>query len=83
MGHALSMYRADAEDVARGEELLALAPVGIAKNIRSGGYRRREIVHELVANLFALLMARRKAGGTGKPDWLEEQLWNLVTRTTR
>ena len=82
-GHALSLHRADADDVARGEQLLALAPPGIAENIRSGSYRHREVTHELVANLFALLLARRKAGGEGKPDWLEEQLWNLVTKMTR
>ena len=46
--HALSVVRATADDVANGERLLGLAPVGVAKVIRRGGYRRSEYIHELV-----------------------------------
>jgi len=81
-GHALSVHRTENDDISKGAQLLTIAPRGIAENIRSGGYRRREITHELVANLFALLMARRRAGGDGKPEWLEDELWNLMKKTT-
>ena len=81
-GHALSMDRADAGDVLAGARLLALAPPGIAKLIRDADYRTRETTHELVAEVFAILMARRRRGQTGQPEWLESEIWKLVKRVT-
>ncbi len=81
-GHALSLDRADNDEIKRGPKLLELAPPGIAENVRSGCYVPSQVTHELVANLFATLTARRQAGGEGKPEWLEEQLWTLVKKTT-
>lgn len=36
-GHALSVVRAETEDVADGEQLLALAPPGVGERIRRAG----------------------------------------------
>ncbi|MCA1681216.1 MAG: hypothetical protein LC777_20880 [Actinobacteria bacterium] len=79
-GHALSMARATADDVLDGERLLGLAPSGIAETIRRAGYLRGEFTHELVAETYALLMARRRRGGTGKPGWLHNDIWALIRR---
>lgn len=68
--HALSIVRATHDDVSAGERLLALAPAGIAAFVRRGGYRRIDYTHELVAEIFALLMSRRRHGQTGQPAWL-------------
>ena len=79
-GHALSLARATPEDVSDGERRLSLAPPGIAKVIRSAGYRRGEYTHELVAETYALLMARRRRGEGGKPAWLNDEIWALMRR---
>lgn len=81
-GHALALNRASGEDVANGRRLLDGAPTGVSQFIRAARYRNREVTHELVAEMYALLMARRRRGATDKPKWLEEDLWELVTRTT-
>lgn len=81
-GHALSLDRADADDVSRGQELLELAPSGIAEGVRAGNYRRAEVTHELIAEIYAVLMARRRRGFGGQPPWLENDLWEIVVRTT-
>jgi hypothetical protein len=81
-GHALSIHRATDADVAAGERLLEQAPDGIAENVRSGDYRARAITHELVAEIYATLMARRRRGHGGKPEWLTDNLWSLVRRAT-
>ena len=64
-GHALSVKRATDEDVGDGHRLLAKAPPGVANFIRGGGYRPRDYTHELVADIYALLMLRRRRGQTG------------------
>jgi hypothetical protein len=61
-GHALSVGRATEGDVEAGLSLLKRAPAGIAETIRGGGYGSREITHELVAEIYAILMARRRRG---------------------
>jgi hypothetical protein len=81
-GHALSLDRATQEDVSEGPSLLRHAPGGIAETIRGGGYGSREITHELVAEIYALLMARRRRGVGGKPPWLADDLWALIVRVT-
>jgi hypothetical protein len=80
-GHALSVHRTSKKSVAAGPRLLELAPRGVAENVRSGGYRDNELTHELVAEMYAILLARRQRGSTGQPEWLDDEIWNLVTQT--
>lgn len=79
---ALSVVRATPEDVADGERLLGLAPSGVSGIIRRGGYRRREYTHELVAEIYALLMSRRRRGQRGQPLWLDNEIYDLVRRVS-
>lgn len=81
-GHALGMTRCSPEDVAAGARLLGLAPEGVREGIRGGGYRATEYTHELVAETYALLMARRLRKRFGKPPWLDDEIYNLVKRVT-
>jgi hypothetical protein len=79
-GHALSIDRAGEEDIAAGERYLALLPDGLAKFIRQAGYRRREYTHEIVAEVYAILMIWRRQGKTGRPPWLHPEVSGLVRR---
>jgi hypothetical protein len=79
-GHALSIDRAGEEDIAAGERYLALLPDGLAKFIRQAGYRRREYTHEIVAEIYAILMIWRRQGKTGRPPWLHSEVYELVRR---
>jgi hypothetical protein len=79
-GHALAFHRATSEDVSRGQELLALAPPSMAENVRSADYRQREYTHEIVAEVYALLINRRRRGATGRPPWLSTEIYELVRR---
>lgn len=79
-GHALAFHRATSEDVAKGSEMLALVPASMAGNVRSADYRQREYTHEIVAEVYALLMIRRRRGTTGRPPWLAEKIYELVRR---
>jgi hypothetical protein len=81
-GHALGMTRCSPEDVAAGARLLDLAPEGVREGIRDGGYRATEYTYELVAETYALLMARRHRKGFGKPPWLDDEIYSLVKRVT-
>ncbi|MFI5009907.1 MAG: hypothetical protein ACHQDY_06505 [Solirubrobacterales bacterium] len=81
-GHALGMTRCSPEDVAAGARLLDLAPEGVREGIRSGGYRVTEYTHELVAETYALLMARRHRKRLGRPSWLDDEIYSLVKRVT-
>jgi hypothetical protein len=80
--HALSVVRATRDDIADGERLLALAPDGVADVVRRGGYRRVEYTHELVAEIYALLMSRRRRGQRGQPSWLGGEIYDLVRRVS-
>ncbi len=80
--HALAVVRAGWDDVAAGERLLELAPEGIRRFIRQAGYRRGEYTHELVAEIYALLMSRRRRGQTGQPAWLDDEIYELVRRVS-
>ncbi|MFY9468515.1 MAG: hypothetical protein WAP37_00135 [Solirubrobacterales bacterium] len=79
-GHALSLDRATDDDVRRGPELLRLAPAGISSLVRQGGYRRGQYTHELVANAFSVLMARRLMGGSGRPGWMRVEIYEMIER---
>lgn len=79
-GHALAFHRATSEDVSRGQEFLELAPPSMAENVRSADYRQREFTHEIVAEVYALLISRRRRGATGRPAWLSAEIYELVRR---
>jgi hypothetical protein len=81
-GHALSVVRCSQEDVAGGRKLLERTPTGLRESIRQAGYRSTEYTHELVAETYALLLARRRRGATGRPSWLDSEIYNLVKRVT-
>jgi hypothetical protein len=81
-GHALSIVRCAQEDVAAGRKLLDLAPPGIRDGIRQAGYRSVDYTHELVAETYALLLARRRRGATGRPPWLDSEIYSLLKRVT-
>jgi hypothetical protein len=81
-GHALSLARCSHEDVAAGGKLLELAPAGVRENIRSAGYRSKDYTHEIVAETYALMMARLVRGYRDKPIWLHDEIYNLLTRAT-
>ncbi len=81
-GHALSIVRCSQEDVAAGHRLLDLAPDGVQEGIRRAGYRSTDYTHELVAETYALLMARRRRKASGKPPWLDNEIYSLVKRVT-
>jgi hypothetical protein len=52
----------------------------MAENIRSADYRQREYTHEIVAEVHALLINRRRRGATGRPPWLSTEIYELVRR---
>jgi hypothetical protein len=81
-GHALSMGHKPSWSIARGREMLALAPEGIQKRIRDAGYPAREYLHEVIAETYALLMLRRVKGGQGKPSWLHHEIYDLLRTAT-
>jgi len=79
-GHALSLDRAEDEDVAAGERYVSLLPEGLSKLVRQAGYRPREYTHEVVAEIYAMLMIRRQQGDIGRPPWLHLEIYELVRR---
>jgi hypothetical protein len=81
-GHALSIARCTTEDVASGSRLLDLAPTAVSKSIREAGYRHCEYTHELVAEIYSLLIVRRQQKEVGRPTWLNQEIYDLVRRVT-
>lgn len=79
-GHALSIDRTGKDDIAAGEHYVELLPEGLVKFVRQAGYRRREYTHEVVAEIYAILMIRRRQGTTGRPPWLHPEVYELVRR---
>ncbi len=79
-GHALSVTGDSSHDPGDGARLLALAPDGIRERIRQGNYSRREYIHELIAETYALLMRESVEGRAGKPPWLRDEIYELMTR---
>jgi hypothetical protein len=76
-GHALSFDRIEEEDIAAGRHYVELLPEGF---VRGKGYRRREYTHEVVAEIYATLMAWRRQRKTEKPPWLHSEVYELVRR---
>ena len=81
-GHALSLARCSREDIAAGGRLLEQAPEGIRKIIRDAGYGSKDYTHEIIAEAYALMMARLVQGRRDKPIWLHNEIYNLLTRVT-
>ena len=79
-GHALSVMSDSTHDPREGVRLLELAPAGVRERIRRGGYARREYIHELIAETYALLMRESVEGRPGQPPWLENEIYQLITR---
>jgi len=70
------------QDRRSGQRLLELCPDGIAEDVRSANYGVLSYTHELVAEIFALLMERRQRGQEGKPEWLDPEIYDLICRVT-
>ncbi len=81
-GHALSLDRCSPEDVAAGRRLLELAPEGVRENIRAAQYRPKQYTHEVVAEIYAMLIGRRRRDQVGRPQWLNDEIYELVMRVT-
>jgi hypothetical protein len=81
-GHALSIVRCTADDLTSGARLLDLAPTGVSKYIRDAGYRSSEYTQELVAEIYAVLVERRRRKESGRPSWLHQEIFELVRRVT-
>lgn len=79
-GHALSFDRAGEEDIRAGVHYVELLPPALARIVRQAGYRRREYTHEVVAEIYSILMTRRRLGQVGKPPWLHGEIYELVRR---
>jgi hypothetical protein len=79
-GHALSIESQSAHDPAEGDRLLALAPDGIRERVRRAHYPRREYIHELIAETYALLMREKVEGRSGRPSWLPNEIYHLMAR---
>jgi hypothetical protein len=43
-------------------------------------YRRREYIHELTAETYALLTRERIHGRPGQPSWLPNEIYQLIAR---
>jgi hypothetical protein len=79
-GHALSITGRAPHDPGEGAKLLAVAPDGIGERIRQGNYSRREYIHELIAETYALMMRERIEGRPGQPPWLPDEIYQLMKR---
>lgn len=78
-GHALSATRASADQRRLGPRLLELAPSGIRELIEYPGlYRRREVFDEVIAHLYALMVARVVGEGDyRKPEFIDRELFDV------
>ena len=81
-GHALSIARCTTEDVTAGARLLDLAPTVVSKSIREAGYRPDEYTHELIADIYSLLIERSRHKESGRPIWLNQEIYDLVKKVT-
>jgi hypothetical protein len=81
-GHALSVTRCSSDDVSAGSRLLEKCPPGVREDIRSAGYLPRSYTHEVIAEMYALLMERRVRGKSGQPPWLDNEIYKLLQRVT-
>jgi hypothetical protein len=70
-GHALSLARSTPEQRDRGEQLLARLPEGMRAAIDyPGSYRRSEVFDEIMATVYAVMIARVRTHGYGVPAFL-------------
>lgn len=75
-GHALSLTRATKEHRDRGPELLELLPPGLRQAIDfPGRYRRSEVLDEIVATLYSVLMDNVRADGYVQPEYLHPEVF--------
>lgn len=81
-GHALSIARCSQEDMFAGRDLLSKCPIGIREDIRAGDYRPHSYTHEVVAEIYALMMERLIRGDTGRPGWLDQEIYDFLQRLT-
>jgi hypothetical protein len=81
-GHALSVERCSRDDIFDGRRLLQLCPRGVREDIRGASYGPSSYTHEIVAEIYALLMERQMRGEGGQPLWLDKEIYNLVRRVT-
>lgn len=79
-GHALSLDRAEQDDIAAGKRYVGLLPEGLARLVREAGYRPGEYTHEVIAEVYSMLMGRQRLGQTGRPPWLHTEVYELVRR---
>jgi hypothetical protein len=80
-GHALSLDRCSVEDVAAGSRL-ELAPEGVRENIHGARYRPKEHRHDVVAEVYAMLIGSLRRNELGRPEWLNGEIYTMVMRVT-
>ena len=78
VGPCSQRHQVSPHDPNEGAELLELAPEGIRERIRRGNYPRREYIHELIAETFALVMRERIQRRPGQPSWLPNEIYELM-----
>lgn len=78
LAHALSITRCSPEDVFDGRKLLEKCPEGVREGIRAPEYGPQSYTHEIVAEVYALLVERRIRGEVGRPEWLDGDVYNFV-----
>lgn len=76
-GHALSATRATADLRSDGPRLLDLLPPGIRRAIDyPGGYARRQVFDEVIANVYPLMIGRAiQSNGYGAPPYLHSDVF--------
>jgi hypothetical protein len=63
-------------------DCLISVPMALRRTVRSANYGVSSYTHEVVAEVFALLMERRQRGQGGKPAWLDPEIYDLICRVT-
>ena len=81
-GHALSIERCTYDDIKAGDMLMEHAPAAISERVRTARYRRSEYTHEVIADIYAILVERRHHGRDGRPAWLDPTIYSLLARLT-
>jgi hypothetical protein len=76
-GHALSLTMSTAEQRNDGVRLLNHLPDGMRKAIDyPGSYRRLQVFDEVIATLYALMIARVRTKGYGPPEFLHSDVFD-------
>jgi hypothetical protein len=63
-----------------GPQLLGLVPAPLPKTSVALNTVSASTPTRSVAEVYALLTGRRRRGGTGRPEWLCEKIYELVRR---